>query len=322
MRAAMTAVLLVSASGAKRKRELRVGYFIYGANLRNLPVSQDERIRGAFEHAMESFPCDEWEHVYFVSGKTVEAHYMKAELLELYAGQPGQYQPTIHLEAEAIFTVDNVLKTLTIINKEELDRLCLVSSDYHFQRAARCYEKFSEANLCLYPKFERVEVPHQPATLIENPLVSKKYSNVASFKAEASKAKGNLGTCDEVFLNGAIISPKQCLCGECHRTRRDEIACPARDGLNASIFAQYIKLMKDGGFKSLGQYALSKLPRIQEYLSNNNKLKREEKVKALGMFTRFVDRFVKDSRWSCSASAEEPEALVAPQMKKQKTIRF
>merc|ERR1712093_219557 len=269
--AAMTVVLhcgaLVFVSGAQEKR-VKVGYFIFGANLGNLPVSQDERTECAFAHAMENFPREE--HVYFASGKTapgVEAYYIRDKLLKLY-GENGQPHPTILLEDEALFTVDNVLKTLTMINNvSDLDHVYMVSSDYHLERAAACYSAFSELGLCRYPFYQRhmakeercrpkkgsvlmhkIRADHQPITLTKNPIVGK----YADWEKEAVDRRKILHKRDEIYLNGEIPADRQsCLCGNDHSTNEEQIRCPERDRSNSRIFAHYINEMKKRGLTSL-----------------------------------------------------------------------
>merc|ERR1712034_201093 len=81
------------------------------------------------------------------------------EILKLYE-ESGQ-QPTIILETEARFTVDNVLKSLPIINNQNLDRLCLVTIDYHMDRAKGIYKMFSDAGLCKYDNVHHVSAYHE-----------------------------------------------------------------------------------------------------------------------------------------------------------------
>merc|ERR1712034_297389 len=114
-------------------------------------------------------------------------------------------------------TVDNVLKVLPLINDEKLDRLCMVTSDYHMERACAIYDQFIDAGLCRYETYHAVKAVHTEA-----PSKDAKFLET-QFEGTRKQCPG----CD----------------GE-HENVIEEILCPNRDGNNAEIFARYINLVK------------------------------------------------------------------------------
>jgi len=277
MRAAMVATLLISASGMhspKRRRvdsrRERVGFFIYGANLDFLPVSQDERIQAAFDYATGKVYAGK-EHVYIVSGKNREATYMEEQLQDRYM-EAGLQQPKIILETEARFTVDNVLKSLPLINNENLDRLCLVTSDYHMARACAIYDQFIKLGLCRYETYHEVPAIHRKDSWVD--------------------PRGELRN-DEKFLERPLEG-KCAGCRKTHKNVRAEIECTYRDGSNAGIFARYIRDVTDG--RDLDDVQIDE-PLIQEYL-RNNKVSDEKLESYFTGFTNNVRTFVNTQpRW-------------------------
>jgi len=284
----------------------RVGFFIYGASMENLPVSQKERIEAAFRYATENYPCEKgYEHVYFPSGFKAEAYYIQDGLKELYRGfyaeQPYEPKYTIILEPNARFTVQNVLLSLPKLNAQPLDHLCLVTSDYHMDRASAIYDQFIAQDLCRYETYHKVPAFHTKWEIAHNPLEEKQnfredHSKDTWFKVPTKE----LQTDDEFFLNAPVEG--KCKCGREHQTTLKEIKCPARDRSNAAIFCDYINQVKAG--RTLDDVKIKEND-VQQYLFNNRDDKASEtpdsperQNEKFGWFKRDVRQFAIDSKFS------------------------
>lgn len=267
-----------------------VGFYILGANLNNLKHSMAQRIEYATNIALRYHGNDQ--HVYFVSGykipgKLSEAEHMENEILRIYraALQPA---PRIVRDDEARFTVMNFLKTIPLIKKENeqrtLQRVYMITSDYHIPRARAILQEFQNARLIGDVQWYVPSGAPHPRNTREARQTGRRFDKWLLFAGCCAKPVrgmawlwyGICATCGNKFSSTG-------------RANRDAILDPTRDQDNANIFASLCQQQRQSGPKR----SMEETQLVERYLKNNKAITEEQRAEKKTQLWGLVKEFVK-----------------------------
>jgi hypothetical protein len=150
-----------------------IGFMVLGANRNSLQKSMDQRIEQAFDKWIETCNRPGYQGVFFPTGNNhsarnpPEASYIADELRRMYSEKRSQYRhlqaPIIREEGNALFTVDNFLKTIPKVGDFQRENgkfevVYLVTNEYHMGRSLAIVKQFEKQALVDFT-LERCDVP-------------------------------------------------------------------------------------------------------------------------------------------------------------------